>query len=157
MGFWSGKQDLNGALPLSSEACGIRESSDSDEFYEEWLRVVILGHFLWIEPKVELGWGMFPCPGLRSCLCFPALPLMVSVFEEVLCCSLRAKGFCAGLWSIQRFTREGVGGQGTLRRGRGRGVLCSGYRPSQPGEMPLGRGVKEASRHLKSCLQASQS
>ena len=36
---------------------------------------------------------------------------------------LQTRGFCAGLWSIQRFTREGVGGgRGTLEHG-GEGVV----------------------------------
>lgn len=52
---------------------------------------------------------------------------------------LQTRWFCAGLWSTQRFTREGVGEAGGHWSMEGRG-LCSGYRPPQPAsEMPLGR------------------
>lgn len=152
-GFWSGKQDLMGALPLSSDVW-YQEVLFPDEFLRMAGCDPRRAFFLWIEPKGWVGVGDVPLPGLRSCLCFPALPLMVFCGERCCVCSPDKEGFVLGCGAYKGLLGRELEARGHCGGGRG---CVPGYRPPQPAsEMPLG-GVKEASRHLKILPQASQS
>ena len=82
---------------------------------------------------------MFPCPGLRGCLCFSALPPYGFCGEEVLCLFSRQEGFVLGCGAYKGLLGRESGEAGGHWSMEGRG-LCSGYRPPQPAnEMPLRR------------------
>lgn len=101
--LWSGKEDFLAMLCLCPpQVSGIRENPDSELSSEDcgWRSVRHCFCSCWKSPK---GWGegwgeTFPCPGVRGCLCFLALPHVVSVVRRNYVCSPDKGVLC---WAVE--------------------------------------------------------